>query len=403
MEILKSEPGSPRKCEYGDFELKPEEGWALHYSFIDFESKLLIVSVSIIDTSKWIKIGLGERSIPTKEYKVDLQTLLILNSEDWRKRFNYEKAETISKDKKYKLITQRRFEPENNNDSIKEELYDLQSGKLISSGESVAFRKSKRENLLESLYRSVKEKEEQQRTLDAKLTLEQFYLKQLNDLKDNDDILNYTDYTSIFKLTYRNFKFELSYGGKMPVDSQGWKALNYSVTTAYDDLDAFWKDFTRDNKWFVKCYVYKGATKKPLVLAKHIISWFNNLRKEHKFTRNDHEKINAWSALVWSEDYKITEIKQWCSCCHKEVTYRADYPKYICQDCFSKNKLNEKGNFLEFSNAGITGGFVVVCKDSNGTVLWEDDTREFCECYIDNKLFYAVEAKNGGIVIQARE
>jgi len=112
MEIIRSELSSPRKCEYGYFELKPEQGWEIAQTFIDHESRLLIVSVSIIDRSKWKDDGYGARIIPTREYKIDLKTLSILTPEEWQKLFNYNKVEIISDDKKYKLISQRVFRME---------------------------------------------------------------------------------------------------------------------------------------------------------------------------------------------------------------------------------------------------------------------------------------------------
>jgi hypothetical protein len=150
MEIIKSKLFRPRKCEYGDFELKPEKGWKLLQTFIDYESKLLVVSVSCEDKSKWRDNGYNGWSIPTKEFKIDLGTLKILEFEGWKKYFNYNQTEFISDDKRYKLVTQRVFESNGNSDGIKEELYEIESGKLISSSESIAFRQEKRENLLES-------------------------------------------------------------------------------------------------------------------------------------------------------------------------------------------------------------------------------------------------------------
>lgn len=403
MEIIKSKLFIPRKCEFGDFELKPEEGWKISQSFIDFESKLLIVSVSIIDESKWTDNDYNGRSIPTKDYKIDLKSLQILNCDEWRTYFNYNKKETISDDKKYKLITQRVFEPKRNSDGIKEELYDLKSDKLISSSDSIAFRENKRENLLESLYRSIQEREEQKRILDAKPTLEEFYKKQLDELKDNEDILCYFDNINTYKLTFSNFKFVLSEGGKLPSEYEGWKSMKFTTVKTYYNLDEFWQDFITDEKWFLKFRVHKSISQRPLIFAKDIITYFNNLRKEHKFTFDEYDRINEWSNNVWSDDYKRTEIKQWCSNCYKEVYYQGRYPKYICGECASKNKFDNEGNLLEFSNLGFSGGFKIIYKDAYGSILKEDDTQQFCDCIIDDKLFFAQEARFGGIIIQKKE
>ena len=78
MKIIKSSFFNPKKSEFGKFELIPDEGWKISNSFIDYESKLLIVSTSIIDKSKWID-NKYNYTIPTKEYKIDLSTLKILD------------------------------------------------------------------------------------------------------------------------------------------------------------------------------------------------------------------------------------------------------------------------------------------------------------------------------------
>jgi hypothetical protein len=127
------------------------------------------------------------------------------------------------------------------------------------------------------------------------------------------------------------------------------------------------------------------------------------VRRTHDFTYLEYDRINYWSHKVWSDEYKSTEIKQWCSNCYKEVYFQARYPKYICFECESKNKYDKKGNLLEFSNLDITGGFRVTYMDSHGKIIREDETGDYCECYIDNKLFFAQEAKFGGIVIQKKE
>ena len=182
--------------------------------------------------------------------------------------------------------------------------------------------------------------------------------------------------------------------------------MEFDVVKSYNTLDNFWSEFTSEAKWYMK-FKYLNAegrlSSKALLLAKHILSFFNELQRDHSFTYEEYGKISYWSKLVWSDEYKQTEIKQWCSNCYKEVQYRGEYPKYICGDCFSKNKFDSKGNLLEFSNLGFSGGFQITYKDINGNLIREDDTQESCECIIDNKLFIAREARLGGIVIQKKE
>jgi len=157
MKVLKSTILKRRKCEFGNFELEPEPGWKISQSFIDFESGLLIVSESDENEENWVDIGFGSRTIPNREHRVDVKTGEILSSEQWTKYFSYEMIEQISEDGMYKLITTRVHKPERDSDEIKEELIEVESGKTISYSDSIAFRKEKRENLLESHYRQIKE------------------------------------------------------------------------------------------------------------------------------------------------------------------------------------------------------------------------------------------------------
>jgi len=402
MEIIRS---GITKCEYGDFDLQPEAGWKISQTYIDYESKLLIVRVSNEDRSQWINTGYG-RTIPTKEYKINLQTLRILTHEEWATYFNYDKVELISADKRYKLISQRIYEPERNDDGYNEELVDLTTNEVIRSSSSIAFRKDKRENLLDSHYRNLQEKEKQKQLLDAKPTLQQFYLKQLETLTDQDVILYYYDELNVFQLRYANRQFMLYRSGQLPTHSKEWTSMKFDLIRTYSNLDEFWNEFITPEKWYVR-FKYLNShglnSTKASLLANHINSFFNELRRNHAFTYAGYDKIYYWSNLVWSDQYKSTEIKQWCSNCYKEIPYQVRYPKCICFECASKNKYDKKGNLLEFSNQGISGGLRITYLDSNGNSIREDNTQDFSECYIDGKLFFAREAKFGGIVIQKKD
>lgn len=348
MKIIKSSFFSPKKCEYGNFEIVPDEGWEFLQTFIDYESKLLIVSLSIKDKTKWENHGYNGTIIPTKEYKVDLETLRILEFEDWKHYFNYNKIEIISEDGKYKLITQRVFKPENNNDSIIEELYDNISGNLISSSRSIAFSKDKNESLLENKYRSERELEDRIRIYNAKPNLAEFYTIQINQLKDQDVIIYYYDAFDTFKLTFVNDTFVLFNGDVFPSKQEDWQLLQYNEIAVYSKIDEFWNDFIKEEKWYLKYNIHYGFDHKILVLAKHITEYLNELRREQKSSFKEYEKINEWQGNVWSDEYKKKEIKQWCANCSKSVSYYGRYPKYICQECASKDAYDKGGNILEF-------------------------------------------------------
>lgn len=399
MKIKKGNIFRPCKSEFGDFEIVPEDGWKMSQAYIDYESKLLIVSLSIIDESKWIDSGFGGRIIPTKEYKVDLSTLRILERDEWKSLFNYEPVEIVSNDKKYKLISQRIFEEEANNDSIKEELYDLTTGELISKGASVAFQEKKRENLLEKHYNRIGEAVQRKKELDAKLSLEEFYKSKLDSLKDKDVIIVYSDHSgNVFRLVFIDSNFQLS-----SVKNNDKQSQDYRVVKTFGSIDEFWQYLTKDDTWYMDYSIDRQLSENPLILAKHVNQYFNNIREKQEFTFAEYRFINEWSAGFWSDDYKRTELKQWCPDCHKEVSYYPRYPKFICSDCSSKDKFDKKGNYLYFSNIGFSGGLKVTYKDGNGNIIKEDTTLHSCDCIIDGKLYFAQEARFGGIVIQKKD
>lgn len=403
MKIIKSRFFSPKKCEYGNFIIIPEEGWKLSQTFIDYESKLLIVSVSNTDETKWENHGYNGTVIPTRQYKVNLKTLKILEFKNWKHYFDYNEIEILSEDGKYKLKTQRIYEPERNNDKIHEELYDVESRDLLSMSDSIAFREDKRENLLESRYRSEREIEEQRRIYNAKPNLEEFFKIQISKLVDNEVVIYYYDDFDTYKLTFQNNKFVLYKGNELPAKQEDWALLHYQEITIYCDIDQFWKEFAKDRKWYLKYKIHYGFEHKILVLAKHITEYFNDLRKEHKATFEEYDKVNTWQGSVWSDEYKKNEIKQWCPHCGASVHYFGRYPKYICRECSSKDAFDKDGNFLDFTNLGISGGFKIITKNKEGKIMDEDDTQQFCDCFIDGKLFFAQEARFGGTVIQLKE
>jgi hypothetical protein len=259
---------------------------------------------------------------------------------------------------------------------------------------------------MESHYRMLNEKEKQKQILDAKPTLEQFYLHQLEKLTDQDDILYYHDELNVFRLRYTDKQFTLSKSGKLPMDGKEWKSIKFDLIRSYNSLDEFWQEFITQEKWYVRfkhIHAHGLNSTKVLVLAKHINSFFNELRRTHAFTYQEYNAINNWGNVVWSDEYKSTEIKQWCALCYQEVFYQPRYPKYICHECKSKNKYDNQGNLLEFTNQDITGGFRIYYMDKHGNTIREDNTQDYCECIIEDKLFFAKEAKFGGIVIQKKD
>lgn len=79
-----------------------------------------------------------------------------------------------------------------------------------------------------------------------------------------------------------------------------------------------------------------------------------------------------------------------CPTCYKDIHVVERYPMYICSDCVSLGKTKE-GRPIEFRNGeGISGGFIAVVDG----ILVDTD-----ECYVNDELCKAQEARFGGIVV----
>ncbi|WP_158976893.1 hypothetical protein [Cellulophaga sp. L1A9] len=403
MKTLKSTLFKKRKSEFGNFELVPEIGWKISHSFIDFESGLLVVNESDENKKNWTDTGFGSLSIPNRIYKVDIKTGNILPAEEWTKHFSYKTKEQISTDGKYKLITTRVHEPERNTDSIKEELIELKSAKKVSSSESIAFTKEKRENLLESLYRREKEREIRKSKLASMPTLAEFYENEVKKLRQGALILEYYNSEFIFKLVYKESLFKLfKVHSKFRYDLDR-NSLNYQKEESFTTIEDFVFKFLTNKAWFINhtpLNLKRDGSKSNQLLKKFIVEFFNRLRAKHDFTFDEYYKIQQWENHFYQRDsVKPEAYKQFCANCKKTVSYHPRYPKHICRDCASKTITDENGLELSFSNIGMSGGLKITYK-KDGQIIKEDSSELEKLCFIEGKRYIATEAKFGGIVIQ---
>lgn len=406
MKVLKSTIDTKRKCEFGNFELEPENGWKISQAFIDFDSGLLVVKESDENEDNWIHTEYGSLIIPNKEYKVDTKTGEILTSAEWTKYFSYETKEKISDDGKYKLITTRVHDSERNSDGIKEQLIELKSDTKLSSCTRIAFSEEKIENLLESLYREEKEREKRKAELEAMPNLSEFFEKEFEKLKKEDVIFEYYNSKFIFKLIYNGAAFELFKIRKIYKYALKWSTLNYKKNGSFATIQDFVEKFLSDKNWYLNHTSFnrsQDGSKPNQLLKKFIVEYFNSLREKHDFTFEEYEKIQRWENYFYQRDsVKRSEYKQFCANCKTPVFYNPRYPKYICKDCSSKTITDEKGFELSFSNVGMSGGLRIRYK-KDGEVIKEDTSKTEKLCFIEGKHFIAKEARFGGIVIQTEK
>lgn len=403
MKILKSNIFKKRKCEFGNFKLIPEKNWKISQSFIDFQSGLLVISASDENESNWKDTGFGSRTIPTKEYIISLKEVEILPRSEWSKFFTYEPQELISKDGKYKLITTRIHNEERDSDSIQEELIEISSGKIFSSGKGIAFNEKKRETALERLYKQQEESLKRKVQLDAMPTLSEFLTQELKKLKQKDVILDYFNSNFIYKLVYNDSLFELfEIKTKYKYDLK-WETLKYEKKESYGSVKDFADEFLNKKDWYLNHSPFNTNQERGTsnqLLKKFIVEYFNLLREKHDFTFEEYNKIQQWENYYFQRDsVKPKEYKQFCANCKESVSYFPRYPKYICNNCSSKTITDENGLELSFSNVGMSGGLRITYK-KDGEIIKEDTSQWQKLCFIEGKRFIATEARFGGIVIQ---
>ena len=400
MEIIKSKLFRPRKCEFGDFELVPEKGWKLSQTFIDYESGLLIVSVNDEDENNWEDLGYNGRRIPTKQFIIDLKTLKILTPKEWSKYFNYDKVTFTTEDNKYRLTTQRIHEPNNNTDSIDEELeFIYKSHKSQSKG--IAFHNEKRENLLDSYLKQIEENNKAKEEYEKKPNLENFHLEQLSKLKTNCKIIFFYETNFAYNLQFDGKTFNLF---KSAITNEfNPSSLTFKKVIEFQTLDSF-LDWFFIEKWFVRFKMISRAEfNNWQLLTKPITDRLNEVRKSHKFTQQENYSINSWQSYFWTQEIKETEYKQFCPICFSETSFQSRYPKYICRECNTDKKRSFQGEKVSFSNLGFSGGLKVSFYDDLGNLLKEEDEHHIYEFKLENYLCIAEEARFGGIVIQLKE
>ncbi|HTO17474.1 MAG TPA: hypothetical protein VLZ83_17040 [Edaphocola sp.] len=401
MEIIKSKLFQPRKCEFGDFELKPEKGWKLSQTFIDYESGLLIVSVNDEDENNWEVLGYNGKRIPTKQFVIDLKSLTILTPNQWSKYFNYENVTITTSDNKFKLTTKRIHEPENNTDSIYEELEFLETNQK-STSTSIAFRKEKRENLLEAHLTQIEEIKKTKEEFEKKPNLTEFHQIKLKELKPKSKIIFFCDNNYTYNLLFDGNVFNLL-KSKVTPNTFNPNNLSFEKFNEFKTLESFMDWFFVD-KWFVKYkMIDRDDFKSFHLLTKPITDKLNELRKSHKFTQEENYSINSWQNYFWTKEIKETEYKQFCPICFEETSFQPRYPKYICRECNTDRKKSFEGEKVSFSNLGFSGGLRVSFYDDLGNLLKEQDEHLIYEFKLDNYLCTAEEARFGGIVIQLKE
>ena len=364
-----------QESEYGKFDLVPDEGQKLRH-FVDFESKLIVVTEFPIDTSG-IPFEHGFKKIPSKEFIVEPNQQKILTPEEWRNYFNYESIETFSEDGKLKEVWIRKFEKERNSDGYEGYLIEVETGKKIIDGaSSVAFRETKGRTLIESYYQSIEQRKEYLKSIEKGEYPVEKHKEYLNEILNNEVIFQFIKENSIFQLKKNNQGFSL-YRGEVS-----------SRKEDYRSIDEFWKKFSSNVKWFQEVKVSKINR----VMEKLIIKSHNQILEQGEISYKEHERLHSWMNKCFNEEIERNAYWQFCSNCRERVFYNPRYPKHACRNCVNLIK-DEFGNQLDYQNTHELFGSKFRLKSNQNEI----------KIFINKDEYWAEEARFGGTVYQKKE
>lgn len=382
---IKLRPDIP--SELGNFSIEYDKSkLELLDSYVDFASGLLILTFS--DKENTVRTG-GTVIHDVFYTVIDANVPCILTASEWTKRFDYsEKTETTA-DGRFFLKTKRVHNPETQKDSVHEELYEAESGKLISSSQSVAFRKERHETLYENILRREAEKAKMREKEESKQSLEIFDGEQKANVLPSDTVFAFSDGNTIWKVVFRNGKFVLL--------KKTENDISFVEQSTFDAFTHFWAYFTNKKDWF------SVFTFRPDLLSRgrkyfataNVITSLREVKKSDYFEEISDADLYKWESALGSENIKSEELKQFCAHCRDEVQYFPRYPRYICKACMDL-LTDESGRKVAFFNEDFSGGCQgYYMEDGKAGEKYPD-----CTAFIGNEKFIASEARFGGIVVQ---
>ena len=382
---MKLIPNHPSK--YGKFDLVPDPGQQLRH-FIDFESKLLVISETPIDTSH-LPSQHGIISITPKTYIIDPAQQKVLSFEEWKEYFSYAPLETFSEDKKLKEIWIRKHEPERNTDAYEGYLIEVETGKkIIDKASSVAFHDKQRTSLIQHYYKSIERRKQYLKSLEKGIYPENKFQDYLANIKEGTIIFQFADEIKVYQLVYHKNQFTL-FVGPRPLKWSDWEnlVLENKIET-FDTIQEFWGQYFTDPKWFMKY----GLNKIDRVMEKFVISAHNQLLDQEELSYAEHEKLHSWMNRCFNKELERNVYWQFCSNCRERVFYNPRYPKHACKNCVRQIK-DENGNPLDYQET----------HELLGSRLRLKKSKKELKLFIDQNEYWASEARFGGIVYQKKE
>ena len=393
-----------QKSSYGDFELRPDQGWKISQTYLDYESGLLVIHTSDEQQENWMDQGLGTQKIPSKYYLVDLNKIQLLSFEEWSPYFSYKPVEYWSKDGQYHCTIKRTHLAHQQIDIIQEEVVDVQQDNIIYTSQSIAFNAYRRETFLEQKEQEVKAKARRLARIKTLPTLEAYHKQALQALDTPTTLLYYQNDKTLFQLYFQPPMFLLKKATNTWAVGMQVEQMDFQITQTFKELEQFSSTFLRDKQWYlthVPFYPWKEQMQLA-VLRKPLIDFFNALRQQHAFTFEEYKQLQEWDNFIYKKRIlQPNTYQQYCPTCKKSVLYTPRYPKSICAACAALPITDEQGLHLSFYNLGIGGGLKVVYKNGTETIK-EEIISDQKLCFLQGTPLLAQEARFGGVVLQTK-
>jgi hypothetical protein len=389
---------STQSSEWGNFTLIPSDGWKISSNtFVDYESGLLIVRETPVDISHIQPNEFGSRVIPQNTYVIDLTNLRMLEPEEWRPRFDYRVKEFLVENTPFRIVRQRKAPLSGANDYIEEKLVDQETGNVLYYQSGVAFRDKKPKSVYE-LYLEREERIKRQKEKEAsELSLEQFYFREWERLKEGDVLLQYYDrYKTTFRFLFSDGVFLLQEGGKLPDEVALRKEIQYHTVQTFPSASECWNHFSRNQNWYLENTPFFNNLREKLpngLFARPVIHQANAIRHQIPIPGDAYRAIRLWENAFDLSSLHQSEQLQVCPNCRSNVRFDAGYLNYICNVC-TQLLTDQNGRRVDFYNTSMSGG----CQ---GYYLDTKEKYEGDDCYIGKKKFRAAERRFGGIVVWA--
>lgn len=389
-------------CANRGYYIELDWSWEVSHSFKDFESGLIYVHTVDQNESRWLS-GAGMTRQPQKSYILEPKHGKVIIYEEWKAFFNYDMQTIYTEDGMFKYTRQRKYDDKVDCDYIDETLVFLKGGHVTTS-QGVAFYGEKRDTLLESTIKEIRERIRIKQEYTNRPSIVDFSKGYEDKLEDYDILFAYYKQNNVVLNIFDKGEYKVYELNKSKqFDFRDLvRTGTISPIIEFSSIKNLWESFVQNEDWYLKyvrCYNIKTS---PFALTSVVLDTINELHRQQSFTFKEYEQINSWINLVYSDEYRGEEIKQWCSNCHSLVKFYSRYPKHICRECSDKKMYDKNGLLLDIVYLGYDGIEIKHLKSDN-VVEKTETTFYFDDCHLDGKIFIAQPARFGGIVFQLKE